>query len=396
MRQIISAIFTLMFMTVMTLHAKTLHWLTFIDTTDSNVGEIDKNTRKLLYSRWINIVNAVLKENGYSVNVVDVYGSELSPEKCKSVVNNLRCSDEDIVIFYYVGHGTENTGASKYPLMLMGQSNVNKFIPLTWVHNKLKDKGARMTLTIGMCCNARQGAPGRLSPSFGTNYGNTYVDQDMSVCIKKLFLNYRGDMLLTSASPTESSWACGSSVGDTDYFTLELLIQFNDVLPNKSNPDWSEMLQTLKYEVYNNVRNNTSIQRSHPGATQTPLWENNLTTASAPQPTNQEQPSQVVSSGSKTEVKTQLDKLLCYISSYQVDEMDRITLSKKMERLFAKNTVVRIMSQDGNVVVDKETPEKFLSRIATTPRIMNVSIVDLNLNPSGYVSSLRVREIYKK
>lgn len=32
-------------------YAKTIHWLTFIDTMDRNVGEIDKSSRQLLYSR---------------------------------------------------------------------------------------------------------------------------------------------------------------------------------------------------------------------------------------------------------------------------------------------------------------------------------------------------------
>ncbi len=46
----------------MGMDAKTIHWLTFIDTTDRNVGEIDKSSRQLLYSRWIDLVNTTLKE----------------------------------------------------------------------------------------------------------------------------------------------------------------------------------------------------------------------------------------------------------------------------------------------------------------------------------------------
>lgn len=60
------------------IQAKTIHWLTFIDTTDRDVGEIDQNTRKILYARWIDLVNASLKEQGYDVNIIDVYGSASS------------------------------------------------------------------------------------------------------------------------------------------------------------------------------------------------------------------------------------------------------------------------------------------------------------------------------
>ena len=170
------------------MYAKTIHWLTFIDTTDRNVGEIDKSSRQLLYSRWIDLVNTTLKDNGYSVNIVDIYDSKTTPENCKAIVNGLNCDSEDIIVFYYIGHGTENTGASKYPLMLMGQINASKFIPLSWVHNTLKSKGARLTISIGMCCNARQGVTGKIEPTFGANYGNTYVSEEQSNCIKKMFL----------------------------------------------------------------------------------------------------------------------------------------------------------------------------------------------------------------
>lgn len=146
MRRLLFITLVLLGVSIMQLQAKTIHWLTFIDTTDGvgkpegGVGEIDQNTRKILYARWINLINASLSEQGYGVNIVDIYGSKTSPENCKNIINDLQCDSEDIVMFYYVGHGTENTSISKFPLMLMAQTNVNKFIPLTWVHETLKKK----------------------------------------------------------------------------------------------------------------------------------------------------------------------------------------------------------------------------------------------------------------
>ena len=235
MKRIVFVIMMLVCTFASQLEAKTIHWLTFIDTTDPNVGEVDLNTRKILYSRWIDVVNATLKEQGYDIDVIDVYGSKTSPENCKNIVNDLDCGSdgEDIIVFYYIGHGTENTNTSVFPLMLMAQSNPNKFIPLEWVHDTLRKKGARFTLTIGMCCNARQGAPGKIAPSFSVNYGNAYVDSNMSESIKKMFLNYKGDLIVASASPAESSWACNSNIGPTDFFTLNLLIQIVNELPEK-------------------------------------------------------------------------------------------------------------------------------------------------------------------
>ena len=302
------------------IQAKTIHWLTFIDTTDENVGEVDINTRKILYARWINLVNATLKEQGYNVNIIDIYGSKTSPENCKNIVNDLDCGSEDIVMFYYVGHGTENSNTSRYPLMLMAQSDVNKFVPFSWVHETLKKKRARLTISIAMCCNARQGAPGRIAPTFSVNYGNSYIDQDMSESIKKMFLNYKGDMIITSASPAESSWACESNIGATDFFTLNLLIQFNNVLPDKSNPDWESMMREIKQSVYDDVKNCEPIQRRFPGSTQTPIWDCNLTAANRPPVTKPTPPTEVpTNKEDRTIMKTDLDRILSFISSVNVD-----------------------------------------------------------------------------
>lgn len=402
MKRLLFIILALLGTFTIQLQAKTIHWLTFIDTTDGvgkpegGVGEIDQNTRKILYARWINLINASLSEQGYNVNVVDIYGSKTSPENCRNIINDLQCESDDIVMFYYVGHGTENTNTSKYPLMLLAQNDVNKLVPLTWVHETLKKKGARLTISIGMCCNARQGVPGRIAPTFNVNYGNTYIDPDMSENIKKLFLNYRGNLIITSASPAESSWACSSNIGPTDYFTLNLLAYFNNVLPDENDPNWENMLDEIKKTVYEDVQNDTYIQRSFPGSTQTPIWDNHLVAANTPAPSQPTPPRQdETQTNDLTILKTSLNKALAYISSNRVDEMERIRAAQKLKSQFNNNIMVRIMSQDGNIVVDKEVISDFLGRISTSGALMNVSVDNLKINQDGQITSLYVRELYK-
>lgn len=47
---------SMLLMSAMT-YAQTIHWLTFIDTKDENVGEIDILGRKVLYGRYPQIRN---------------------------------------------------------------------------------------------------------------------------------------------------------------------------------------------------------------------------------------------------------------------------------------------------------------------------------------------------
>lgn len=399
---------------------RTIHWLTFIDTTDEwydelgrkhGVGEADKNSREILYSRWIHSVNASLKEYGYTPNVIDIYDTNLTPERCVEIVKGLRCESEDIVVFYYIGHGTENTGASEFPLMLMGmkmdtpeavRKNLNRLVPLSWVHETLikKTQPARLTITIGMCCNASQGAPGRVAPTFSLNYGNSYVNTETSESIRKLFLEYTGDLIVTSSKPGESSYGCMSPLGLTDYFTYNLIDQFNCVLPTQSNPDWETMFGEVQESVSGAVEEDEGLQSQFPGATQTPFWKkmNKLvkvdrlskTRLSEPTPPKPEP-------DNKSEMKTALDKALAYISASKVDMSQRKAMSQKIRSVFTRDLIVRMMSQDGDVVVDKEPIDAFLGRIATDPGILlNVSVIDLNVNSNGQISMLKVREVYKR
>ena len=277
--------------------------------------------------------------------------------------------------------------------MWMAQHNVNKCIPLSWVHETLKKKGARLTISIGMCCNARQGISGRTEPSFSINYGNTYIDSEMSESIKNMFLKHQGDLIISSASPAESSWACNSPMGLTDYFTLNLIIQFNNILPS----NWENMMNDIRDAVYDDVKNDRVIQQQSPGATQTPIWDNNLTAFNGKNSNiNPNPPATTSNPNNVTMLKTSLNKMFAYISSTKVDERERIATAEKIKKSFTSNLIVKIMSQDGNVIVDRENISTFLGRISTSRLLMNVSIASLSTDDTGQINSLYVREIYRK
>ena len=79
-------------------YAQKIHWLLFIDTNDANVGQLDVNGRNYLRANFVDIVNTALK-GSYLADIYDNYGNNCNPYKCKSVVQNLHCGSDDIVIF---------------------------------------------------------------------------------------------------------------------------------------------------------------------------------------------------------------------------------------------------------------------------------------------------------
>lgn len=387
------------------LQAKTIHWLTFIDTTSkepdgsNDIGSADANTRKILYSRWIDIVNAALKDNGYNINTIDVCDGEATPENCRAIVEALDCESDDIIIFYYIGHGTENTSTSRFPLMVLENGSHDRLIPLSWVHNTLKNKGAKLTITIGMCCNARQGAIGRVAPSFSRNYGKAYIDEGNTENIRQMFLDYKGDLIVTSASPDESSWGCSSTLGETDYFTMHFINAFTNIMSGKADADWQDMLTTVKNNVYNDVVNCAGIQeryRKSPNkpVTQTPIWENNLSSTSRPQPTPPVEPKTSNVNKEKAEYINALNNAFAYITSDKVNAAERIACANKIKGVFASDLIVKVLSQDGNVAVSRKAIKDYLGLISTNRMFQNVSVADLGIE-NGLITSLSVREVIK-
>lgn len=148
MKKIILAICILLSMGVA--EAQTIHWITFIDTNDKNVGKIDVLGREVLYSHFVNEVNAALAPMGYSSDIQDFYGDKVTPENCKAAVELLRINTpDDIIVFYYIGHGgrpvTDMDYMMKhpYPQMCMQlKFPESKYIPLEWVYQELSSKGA--------------------------------------------------------------------------------------------------------------------------------------------------------------------------------------------------------------------------------------------------------------
>ncbi len=377
-------------------NAQTIHWLTFIDTKDPNVGRFDIRGREVLYSHFVNVVNAAIAEKGYKANIQDIYGSELSPQKCKDIVTSLNASSDDIIVFYYIGHGTHGTkGGGVWPLMLLGKEwntpkDFDYLVPLKWVHDQLKSKGAKLTVSIGMCCNVHQNVPRRDTPAFGVNYGNAEISSIEKTAIQQMFLGHKGDFILSSASPGQSSWPGETPLGAMDIFTAVLVKIFEDNAYDGAL-EWNGLFNEIK-EVVHRVSEGK----------QTPIFTANLSktaigSKSRPSqtPVNVKTPQPQTDSSSTRDWLNDMGLALDNLIDTHQNESARIDQASTLENLFTSNAVVKVMSQDGDMVVDKSSADDFIGRLATSRILLKVVPVSAAVK-GGKISELKVKEIYKK
>lgn len=378
-------------------NAQTIHWITFIDTADERVGSYDVTGRKVLYGHFINVINAALAEKGYKSNVQDIYGTALSPEKCRQVVQQFQCEPNDIVMFYYIGHGTHGEkGKGDLPLMCLAGDDVRKFVPLAWVHNQLKQKNPRLLATIGMCCNVFQPISRGPEASYSPNYGNTYLDDTQKRAIQKMFLENKGDIVVASASPGQSSYPGTTPYGNMDIFTAALIANFEGYMAS-GELDWLQIFNDLRQCIHQITKGE-----------QTPFFIPNLSASQAPSTASKKSrpvsvdtntkdvtPSESSSDASEQQLINALAEAFDYLIDNRLSEEQRIEQELNLNRVFSADAIVRVMSQDGNQVVDRSSAEDFLGRLATSRILLKVIPVSVTVKNNKIVS-LKVKETYNK
>lgn len=437
------------------IEAQTIHWITFIDTTDPNVGAIDIFGREMLYGDFINDVNAALAQKGYKSDIHDYYGSYVSPENCKKIIEEIEIGDpNDIIVFYYIGHGVRPSTDSDYmrrhpyPQMCMAELyDQSKFIPLEWVDEQLSSKGARLSVTIGMCCNSiGSGISVKEKPHFSPNYGPSYMSSNKIKCIQDLFLGTKGHVIATSATPTQTSGCiqvdgiipCPNEMMAKlnpwwfrDVYSYAICYLFQTQLDNCSiTLNWDNFLgavselvdsytnhkQTPIHKIY--VAQAPKIVIKKPTApTVTKIQETRQRqkeelndkqqtvekpTERKPEDTPEIKVIKKVTIEEKKEIdmwKNELTNHLTTLINVQLSDTERFELERRLSKeLFANGAQVKFLGQDSDDVIDRADVSDWLGILATNPngRILMVNVVEGSFDSNNKIKSLKVREVYKK
>lgn len=371
-------------MIVVMTNAQKIHWLLFIDTNDPNVGQLDINGRELLKNEFVDPINAVLNDLGIREKIYDCYGDNCSPEKLKSVVSSLQCTNEDIVFFYYIGHGaravTEDDDAHPWPQMCLSQHDQNKFVDLEVLHNQLKAKNPRLLITVGMCCNSYANIRNHRNELFSPpiNYADSYsMSDEEKEMIQKMFTSQCGDLLATSAKPGQTSK--GGQLGNykpMDVFTTSLVANFDYLL---------EIQKLDLQNLFTATSGTVADLEFGDNGPQTPFFVPNLSNGTC-EPVNPN-PNPIVDpvNVDVTNLESIQQMLDAAVQNHREPSAD----------VFAPNCIVRILGRNGKTQVDRLDASKYFSRISSSKLIMKVVPVRA-IPQNGKIAELHVKEFLKE
>ncbi|GAB4333121.1 MAG: hypothetical protein OHK0038_09130 [Flammeovirgaceae bacterium] len=353
----------------------------FADTFDSKIGESCLSDYEKMEVEFATMARA----NGMKMNRLFFHDYDFTKEKLKSVLENIHCEKDDVVFFYYSGHGARAAGdESKWPQLSMGmepKTDVQHF-PLAFVDEMLAEKKPRFRFLMADCCNKTVGGiTSKTSRSFSE------VEESMKPSEKayrELFRKLKGKIICTSASPGE--YALGNEKGGI--FTMNFLNALSEsVLVGKG--DWYAILDYAKKATMKD----TEGFRQH-----TPQFEIDVQVVEASEAIVSNKPTAITLEDIQIPDELNTIDALMVLADAQKPRSERIKMMEGvLKKIFAsENAKVEVYGRDGKTLLEQETATDFVKRLSTTQRLVGMVEIFAKRDENGKVKELQIHEFYKK
>ncbi|MDX1937237.1 MAG: caspase family protein, partial [Flavihumibacter sp.] len=206
-----------------------MHLLIVANTEDADIGvtcELDKkNTLKLFKE----LCSPEMLNIGLETTVID--GDNFGKQKVDAALAALNPAPQDIVIFYYSGHGFNwNKETRQFPYLdlrdkMSQQLTAAYTMNVEDIYSQLLKKGARMNLVLSDCCNADP-SQNTVLVSGGASQRTTSLGWVPQKC-RDLFMSEKPvNLLMTAASKGELSAGTRENGGIFTYMFRETLGKF--------------------------------------------------------------------------------------------------------------------------------------------------------------------------
>lgn len=188
------------------LSAGQLHAIIVGDTFASDI-------REGVLADMISLENHVLDAAKHSRLVPHAHhmtASQACSSKVLESIHSLSVEIDDVIIFYFSGHGYRTPSKEENPWPNIYFSTDQTGIDLLEIANLLVGKQARLSIVIADCCNSS--LPSEFAPPVMKKPHPIKIDHEkIARNFGKLFIESKGLVLIASSKAGQSSWAVGAA-----------------------------------------------------------------------------------------------------------------------------------------------------------------------------------------
>lgn len=346
-------------------YSQTLHAICFANTVDTKIGaDVDLKTFR-------NQIANLEQYIGYKVKWYEYPGEICKKANLENCLSGLSTSSDDIIFFYYSGHGGRPTDyQDPFPYMCLTETLSSNYEPVAKVRDLLSAKTARLKIIMTDCCNSDGSGEDKGSYSKGA----TILKSSASENFKKLFLNQRGEIVVTSSKAGQISYGSSTYGG---LLTRSLFSILLDVGNGLVKPDWETVMQKTK-------------SKCEPR--QTPYWVINTNTAT-PINIQPSEPHQNVVAPSQPA----LADAMVYLIDVNKKLGDKYSHADQIfKNYFTSDAEIVVLGQDMETVVRRKKAQTYLQELCTARNLVQVNILyDESAENSDKKEFIVVHEVYK-
>jgi hypothetical protein len=168
---------------------------------------------------------------GLNVATTEVDGANFSCKSIIDAVDGINVSADDVVFFYYAGHGfRRDSSQTQFPEFFCGgPRDPTEALSQAVDGIKARQQQPRLIIAIADACN-------KITEPAPAAAAAPEPPGDRKGALLQLFKAYRGTLIMSGAIPGEYSWymTAGASLGG--FFTNQLLVAINQNI-NRSGPN---------------------------------------------------------------------------------------------------------------------------------------------------------------
>ncbi len=213
-----------------------IHFILVANTEDTTIGSSCSKDYGTIY----NLLNKTAKKMNYQANPITLKGSSFSAENVQNMLTGLQTDSNDIIFFYYTGHGINEEG-EKWPTMKFRDNNIT----IDAIHVIIANKPHKLCITLGDCCNVVS-TENLLVEKGIVVEPDTQAQDQSNAFYHSLFSNTSGDILISSSIIGQKSY---STPQDGSFYTRVFQTVFTNATLAGKAVSWQDFLTLVSNKI---------------------------------------------------------------------------------------------------------------------------------------------------